>query len=167
MKSILFISINLLNINSIFIKHPISIGSIIIIQTINIRLIIRLILKNSWFSIILFISIIGGIIIIFTYISRIASNEKFKFSNKLLLSNLSMFILFLILNYFKINETEINNFNHNNFIQINKNEIIKSIIKFYRIKKSNLTILLILILYLTLVIVSIINYNFKGPLKIK
>lgn len=64
----------------IFIKHPLSIGAILIIQTITVALIVGIIRINFWFSYILVLIIIGGILILFIYITRIASNEKFKFS---------------------------------------------------------------------------------------
>lgn len=43
-----------------------------------------LITFNYWFSYILFLIIIGGILVLFIYITRIASNEKFNYSSILI-----------------------------------------------------------------------------------
>lgn len=40
---------------------------------------------NFWYSYILFLVIVGGILVLFIYMTRIASNEKFKYSNKILI----------------------------------------------------------------------------------
>ena len=65
------------------IKHPLSIGLILLIQTIFTRILTGFIAYRFWFSYIIFLVIIGGILILFIYITRIASNEKFQFSWKI------------------------------------------------------------------------------------
>lgn len=39
---------------------------------------------NYWYSYIIFLIIVGGMLVLFIYITRIASNEKFKYSNKII-----------------------------------------------------------------------------------
>lgn len=144
-------------------KHPISIGSILIIQTILVSNKIFKESNMSWFAYILFITIIGGIIIIFIYMSRIASNEKFSVTIK-------QFILMTIIvttTIIIIRESSIEQFNkilEKKELIIQKEETIYNI-KFFNLNKINLTIITIIILLLTIIIVTNIASTFEGPLK--
>nr|ALO76750.1 NADH deshydrogenase subunit 6 [Strongylium suspicax] len=64
-------------------KHPLSMGMILLIQTTLISMITSSLNQNSWFSYILFLIMIGGMLILFMYMTSVASNEKFKMNNKL------------------------------------------------------------------------------------
>nr|ARH54283.1 NADH dehydrogenase subunit 6 [Curculionidae sp. 2 AH-2016] len=60
-----------------FLKHPLSMGCILLIQTIIISLMTGSLYYNFWFSYILFLIMIGGMLVMFIYMTSIASNEKF------------------------------------------------------------------------------------------
>nr|APX40392.1 NADH dehydrogenase subunit 6 [Cryptocephalus schaefferi] len=77
-------------------KHPLTLGSVLLIQTILIALLTGLLSLNFWFSYIIFLVMIGGLLILFVYMTSIASNEKFKFSFKLFLFT-SFYMLMTIL----------------------------------------------------------------------
>nr|ADO60480.1 NADH dehydrogenase subunit 6 [Peploptera acromialis] len=66
-------------------NHPLSLGVMLLIQTILIALISGLMNLNFWFSYIVFLIMIGGMLVLFIYMTSIASNEKFKFSPTLLM----------------------------------------------------------------------------------
>ncbi|MFP3032872.1 MAG: hypothetical protein ACEY3M_17735, partial [Wolbachia sp.] len=86
--------------------------------------------------------------ILFMYISRIASNEKFIFSIKLTLINILIIITILFVNI---------NFNSQNInISINfNNEYCNYFInKLYTLPSGNITLLIIIYLLFTLIIVS-------------
>nr|ARH54621.1 NADH dehydrogenase subunit 6 [Rhizophagus aeneus] len=82
-----------------FLKHPLSLGGILLIQSILISLIIGLMNFNFWFSYILFLVMVGGMMVLFIYMTSIASNEKFKTSFNMILLYLifSIFLIFLLL----------------------------------------------------------------------
>nr|YP_010536439.1 NADH dehydrogenase subunit 6 [Chaetocnema confinis]UYC28917.1 NADH dehydrogenase subunit 6 [Chaetocnema confinis] len=83
---------NLILVNSlmlIFLKHPLSSGLTLMLQTIMISIMTGKMSMNFWFSYILFIIMIGGMMVLFIYMTSIASNEKFKI-------NPLMFIILLI-----------------------------------------------------------------------
>jgi NADH-ubiquinone oxidoreductase chain 6 len=65
--------------NIIFLSanHPLMIGLILLAQTISISLFSGLTLSSFWFSYILILVFLGGILILFIYVASIASNEKF------------------------------------------------------------------------------------------
>nr|APX40106.1 NADH dehydrogenase subunit 6 [Lachnaia gallaeca] len=61
-------------------KHPLTSGLILLIQTILIAMISGTMNLDFWFSYIVFLIMIGGMLVLFIYMTSIASNEKFKFS---------------------------------------------------------------------------------------
>nr|YP_009251348.1 NADH dehydrogenase subunit 6 [Bicellonychia lividipennis]AIQ80145.1 NADH dehydrogenase subunit 6 [Bicellonychia lividipennis] len=74
-----------------FTNHPLSMGLMLLIQTTLISLASGFVNLNFWFSYILFIVMVGGLLVLFIYMTSIASNEKFKHSNMM------MFILMMTL----------------------------------------------------------------------
>nr|AXS65488.1 NADH dehydrogenase subunit 6 [Silvanidae sp. KM-2017] len=66
----------------IFMKHPISMGMMILTQTMIISMNSNLKLSNPWLPYILFMIMVGGLMVLFMYMTSVASNEKFKFSAK-------------------------------------------------------------------------------------
>lgn len=64
--------------------HPLAIIFVLILQTILISIMIYRITQFPWFSYTLILVFLGGILILFTYISNIASNEIFKPNIKIL-----------------------------------------------------------------------------------
>lgn len=131
-----------------------------------------LITKRFWFSYILFLIFIGGILILFIYIASLASNEQIKFSpwflikwNSIIILSLLILIIldkFYLLNFFK-NTDIIEFFNWQNLI----NENILSLTKIYDKPNNLIIILLINYLLLTLIVVVKITNTFIGPLRPK
>lgn len=143
--------------------NPINLILILILLTILISLKINY-YTNSWRSFTLFLIIIGGLIIIFIYITRIANNELFKFNYKVLLINSIkilplIFIIFILnLNLYDWNRSNTwYNFNINN-ISLNFSEIY---IKPY----NNNTYFIINYLFYSIICIINICYKFKLPLR--
>nr|APX39963.1 NADH dehydrogenase subunit 6 [Chilotomina oberthuri] len=63
-------------------NHPLTLGLILLFQTILIALYSGIMNMNFWFSYIVFLIMVGGMLVLFTYMTSIASNEKFSFSYK-------------------------------------------------------------------------------------
>nr|QWS05450.1 NADH dehydrogenase subunit 6 [Cromna sinensis] len=145
-------------------KHPMSLGSVLITQTILMSTIMSKKSNSTWYSYILFITMIGGLMIMFMYMSSIASNEMFKTpSKKKMLMILTLMIMISLMNE---NEPMITwqsmEMNKMNFMEI---EEVKSTSKFFNSNKLSITILMILTLLLTMVSVTNISSSFEGPLK--
>lgn len=154
------------NIIFFFINHPISIGLTLIIQTIIVRIITGIKIKTFWMSYVLTITILRGILVLFIYIARVASNEKFKKSIKIiiyLITSILITILFLFLrkkiiiknNYLRI---EIRTFKIRELIFLNK-----------IFNNNNIFITIIIVIYLlTTIIVSthLVNIS-EGPIRLK
>lgn len=143
-----------------FIKHPLSFGLILLLQTIYTCLISGLINLNFWYSYILFLVLIGGILILFIYITRIASNEKFKFNIKFLF--IGRIVLFSV--FYPINI----DLNINDLIPIQINLNFRFSLTKY-ITYPNIFVYLIIIIYLfiTLILTVKITKFSYGPLRQK
>nr|YP_010140023.1 NADH dehydrogenase subunit 6 [Aulacochilus grouvellei]QQK56322.1 NADH dehydrogenase subunit 6 [Aulacochilus grouvellei] len=98
--SILMAMLTLLSIIFLLISHPLSMGLILLMWTIFTAMLTGLMNTNYWYSYILFLVMVGGMLVLFTYMTSIASNEKFKFSPKIflliLMIPISMFTIFLV-----------------------------------------------------------------------
>nr|YP_010852948.1 NADH dehydrogenase subunit 6 [Darpa inopinata]WGM81101.1 NADH dehydrogenase subunit 6 [Darpa inopinata] len=175
MKLLLSSMMIFFSISMFFLKHPLSMGLMILIQTLLICLISGLYIYTYWFSYILFLTFLGGLLVLFIYVSSIASNELFSFSfnNKMLLMMLLllfMLLLIMMLNFFDFewmnlmfNLFEMNNFS-NYLMFINNNNNI-NLTKLYNKQTYFLMMMMIIYLFITLVVVIKITNIFYGPLR--
>nr|YP_009935567.1 NADH dehydrogenase subunit 6 [Omosita colon]QNS37172.1 NADH dehydrogenase subunit 6 [Omosita colon]QVG61296.1 NADH dehydrogenase subunit 6 [Omosita colon] len=151
----------------LFLNHPLSFGFILLMQTIAISLISGFMNYNYWFSYILFLVMIGGMLILFIYMTSIASNEKFKFSFKLFISLISMILIMIIImmidQYF-FNNLNINNDMYNFNMNINNTF---SLNKFMNYPNYSMLFMIFIYLYITLIAVTKISNINKGPLRQK
>nr|QNP10055.1 NADH dehydrogenase subunit 6 [Ochthebius nanus] len=162
---LMFMLMNLIfSINFLFMMHPMSMGMTLLIQTIMIALITGFMNFNYWFSYILFLIMIGGMLVLFIYMTSIASNEKFKFNNKLMfiVIMLSMIMMLMLMIMDKYNFI-INNFNFN---LMNKMEYLM-LSKFYNTPSNLIMFLMIIYLFITLIAVVKITEFKIGPLRQK
>nr|YP_009742244.1 NADH dehydrogenase subunit 6 [Zemeros flegyas]QID90321.1 NADH dehydrogenase subunit 6 [Zemeros flegyas] len=170
----LFLSLFLMFISiiMIFINHPLSLGILILLQTFILCLLSGMMIHTYWFSYILFLTFMGGLLVLFIYVSSIASNEIFNFSifNKLFIFILSIMIMifsFLFinnLNWMNINfNNEMNNF-FNMFMFFNVENNV-SLTKLYNEQTYFLMMMMIIYLFITLIAVVKITNIFFGPLR--
>jgi len=141
-----------------FSSHPIILIVVILIQALTLCIILWLIVNLRWFSYILFLVFLGGIIILFVYIRALASNEKFKFySTRTLIQIIIIYFIpvYLIL---KID----NNFKKYNFISLNE-----IVFKLYSFIIIQITLITIIYLIITLIVIIKIIINYRGPLRSK
>nr|WCQ78426.1 NADH dehydrogenase subunit 6 [Agrypninae sp. GTI-132] len=85
-----------MTITFMLVSHPLSMGFILLIQTALIAMMTGLMANNFWFSYILFMIMVGGMLVLFIYMTSVASNEKFMFSNKLFMVITSMMMMILV-----------------------------------------------------------------------
>lgn len=155
-----------------FVNHPLSIGLIILTQTLLTCILSGILINTYWFSYILFLIFLGGLLVLFIYVSSIASNELFKISifNKLLIF-LSIFYIIIIRFYFKNNLNFINFLfnddiiNFFNLLLFINNEYNFNLIKLYNEQTYFLIIIIIIYLFITLIAVVKITNIFFGPLR--
>nr|ATL15407.1 NADH dehydrogenase subunit 6 [Callosobruchus maculatus]ATL15446.1 NADH dehydrogenase subunit 6 [Callosobruchus maculatus]ATL15459.1 NADH dehydrogenase subunit 6 [Callosobruchus maculatus]ATL15472.1 NADH dehydrogenase subunit 6 [Callosobruchus maculatus] len=147
-------------------NHPLSMGLILLIQTTLTTLIMGINNLNYWYSYILFLIMIGGMLILFIYMTSIASNEKFKFSTNLfILFNIQLMIslTMLILDQYFVNMTF---FKTNLFKQDLLMNYQFSMNKYFNYPSNWILYMMIIYLLITLImVVKITNMNQSGPLR--
>nr|ARH54478.1 NADH dehydrogenase subunit 6 [Melasis buprestoides] len=81
----------------IFSKHPLSMGLTLMIQTILVTMTIGTIIPSFWYSYIFFLVVVGGLLVMFIYMTSITSNEKFTPSWKTIILLISMDSMIMML----------------------------------------------------------------------
>nr|YP_008082683.1 NADH dehydrogenase subunit 6 [Danaus plexippus]AGL76308.1 NADH dehydrogenase subunit 6 [Danaus plexippus] len=168
----MFISMLLLifSVMMLFIQHPLSMGLMILCQTLFLCLLSGMIINTYWFSYILFLIFLGGLLVLFIYVSSIASNEMFKSPNYMMIIMMFFFLILSSLIFYKnliwlnfnFNDEMINFFF--NYIFFNfENKI--NLTKLYNNNTYYLMLLLIIYLFITLIAVVKITNIFFGPLR--
>nr|WIM51136.1 NADH dehydrogenase subunit 6 [Extensus latus] len=143
-----------------FMINPMSMGLMLLLQTMFMILIMNMMLLSSWFVMITFLMMIGGLLILISYMSSIASNEIFKLNLKMFI----VMIMLIILSEDMMNENQINEMQY--LTNINSIETI-SMIKMYNKSSMMLTMLMVSYLLLTMIVVSMIVKHNQGPLRSK
>nr|AQP27959.1 NADH dehydrogenase subunit 6 [Dicuspiditermes nemorosus] len=141
-------------------KHPLAMGLILLLQTTMVCIISGMMYKTFWFSYILFMIMIGGMLVLFMYMTSLASNEMFSPSNKMLVTMLMMMPILMYMMPGSTNNKEMNP--HETMME---NEITATTTVMYNQMMGTMTTLLVLYMLLTLiVVVNIINVT-SGPLR--
>nr|YP_010554591.1 NADH dehydrogenase subunit 6 [Cheumatopsyche brevilineata]UYO79211.1 NADH dehydrogenase subunit 6 [Cheumatopsyche brevilineata] len=165
MKFILMNTIFMISLVLTVIKTPLSLGLLILIQTLIFSLILNINSNIYWMSYILYLIMLGGLLILFIYMCSIASNETIKINiNLTLFFTFMYFLMFSI--YFYMNFFWMNLMTSKMTMMIFMNkEVMLNISKIYNNFTMMITILLILYLLISLVMVSMFTNNDQGPLR--
>nr|AYW52178.1 NADH dehydrogenase subunit 6 [Anthicidae sp. 1 ACP-2013] len=147
-----------------FMMHPLSMGMMLLIQTLMVSLMTGKFCINYWFSYILFLILIGGMLILFMYMTSIASNEKFKPNMKFIVITPIMLSTLLFPETWKfMSNTPI--MKHIKIEALNNLEM--SMIKFIHLPLNMILMFMILYLLLTLIAIVKITNMSSGPLRPK
>nr|YP_010610834.1 NADH dehydrogenase subunit 6 [Nanatka castenea]WAP91655.1 NADH dehydrogenase subunit 6 [Nanatka castenea] len=142
-----------------FLMNPLAMGVILLMQTTMMTMLMNKMMFSSWFPMITFLMMIGGLLIVFTYMASIASNEKFKLKMNLTL----MLIILIMIMEEMMNENQVNEMQE----MINMTMESTSMMKLYNKKSMLLTMILVLYLLLTMIVISKIVKHHEGPLRSK
>nr|QOV03276.1 NADH dehydrogenase subunit 6 [Hydrellia maura] len=165
-STMLIIGIMFLNM-----MHPLAMGLTLLVQTLLICLVTGLLTKSFWFSYILFLIFLGGMLVLFIYVTSLASNEMFSMSIKLTMFSVMMISLIIIISIL-IDKTLFMNWMINN--EMNPLNSINSLItenslnlnKLYNFPTNFITIMLMNYLLITLIAIVKITKLSKGPLRL-
>nr|AVN68331.1 NADH dehydrogenase subunit 6 [Ectobius sp. Z254C] len=144
-------------------KHPLAMGLTLLIQTIIMSMISGMMSKNFWFSYILFLIFLGGMLILFIYVTSLASNEMFNTSTGMIIMIMLLIPIMMLMtkNYW----SELNLYNQESMNFLVNSNLSTTLIKLYNHPTNLITIMLASYLFLTLIIVVKITNIFKGPLR--
>nr|YP_010879525.1 NADH dehydrogenase subunit 6 [Graphium eurous]WHE44902.1 NADH dehydrogenase subunit 6 [Graphium eurous] len=167
----LSLMIILFSIFMLFMNHPLSMGFLILMQTMLTCLLSGMLIHSYWFSYILFLVFLGGLLVLFIYVSSIASNELFQFNFLMKIIFNFMLIMILFLSIMLIYNMNWLNFYFNyemknmmNFFLFFNNENKINLSKLYN-NQTYYMMMMIIYLFITLVSVVKITNIFFGPLR--
>nr|AXZ71091.1 NADH dehydrogenase subunit 6 [Platypeza sp. XL-2018] len=168
-QSMLYSFIIISSITFMKMSHPLAMGLMLLIQTVLICLVSGLLSKSFWFSYILFLVFMGGMLVLFIYVTSLSSNEMFSLSMKMTLYMLILFISLSLIFYISeinlyskiVNNDMIEMTNMSSYLPDNK----LNLIKLYNYPTNFITVLLINYLLITLIVIVKITNLFYGPLR--
>nr|ALO76197.1 NADH deshydrogenase subunit 6 [Dictyoptera aurora] len=147
-----------MSIMLLFMNHPLTVGLMLMIQTIMTSLITGM-LSKFWFSYILFMIMVGGLMVMFIYMTSISSNKKFKFSWKLsiFMAPVMMIILvvMIIMDYMET------------LMMSQKSELETNILKYIEYPMNSIMIMMMIYMLLALIAIVKITQTNWGPLRQK
>nr|URX52874.1 NADH dehydrogenase subunit 6 [Glyptotermes sp. 2 AB-2022a] len=142
-------------------KHPLAMGMMLLMQTAITCLISGLMNKSFWFQYILFMVFVGGMLVLFIYVTSLASNEMFSLSMKtIIIIMMVMPSMMMIENWANLNMKE-----NSSYELMMLEEITMMTSKLYNYPNGMMTILMALYLLMTLIVVVKITNISKGPLR--
>nr|YP_009509549.1 NADH dehydrogenase subunit 6 [Cardisoma carnifex]AUM82374.1 NADH dehydrogenase subunit 6 [Cardisoma carnifex] len=145
--------------------HPLAMGLMLLIQTILISVTVGVSTYSFWFSYILFLVFLGGMLVLFIYVASLASNETFFFKASLLLF-FSTMILFSLMCLFMdpLLISHSSSLPSSSLSSVTSTPFIISWI--YNTPSMTFTMFIISYLLLMLIVVVKIVNLFKGPLRL-
>lgn len=160
---IILVPINLFNF------HPLIIRLLLVLYTIIVTFKINFFVGNYWYSYIIFLVIIGGLIILFLYFTRLVNNQLF-YLNKNYYYYINLKFIFFLLNlvvllFNLIKNLYINNFFDLvkvNFILFNEVNLIKNLIIDFTM---DINIYIIIYLFFTIVCSVLVCKKNNVPLR--
>nr|YP_010268785.1 NADH dehydrogenase subunit 6 [Halobates proavus]UIG88087.1 NADH dehydrogenase subunit 6 [Halobates proavus] len=160
MKMIFILMIMMATI-MMMLKHPLSMGFNLILITFISSIMMSIWMKYTWYSYILVLVMLGGMLVLFMYMASIASNEIMKFSFKILITMIMTMIITLTLL-----KEEMLSYN-SIIIQTLDGQQNMSMMKLFNTKSSIITIMMALYLLMTMIYVIFITNTFEGPMRKK
>lgn len=152
------------------INHPLAIGLILLCQTLIIALFTGLLAPSFWFSYILFLVFLGGILVLFIYVTSLASNEMFSISSQTFLFIISLVGVLIVFSLFNDPLSWVTPESPDQLFAPelhSSTDLGTLLLKLYAIPSYFLTLTLVSYLFLTLVAVVTITQIHEGPLRSK
>nr|YP_010535672.1 NADH dehydrogenase subunit 6 [Alectorobius rietcorreai]UYB78571.1 NADH dehydrogenase subunit 6 [Alectorobius rietcorreai] len=125
--------------------HPIFMIITMILMALILNMYMYSFMKYTWFILIITLLILGGLLVIFLYVTSLTPNKKFKFKKK---------IFFLIPITFLLNTNQITNNSSNNQIDI-----------LFMTESMKMLILTLIYLILTLISITMLIKSSMAPIK--
>nr|ASM82667.1 NADH dehydrogenase subunit 6 [Paratimomenus flavocapitatus] len=157
------------SVMSLFIhsSHPLALGVNLMLQTLLVALLIGFIVQTFWLSYALFLVVLGGMLVLFLYVTSLVSNELFDFKITFLFKILwNLGVILILLFIWKGWELAYNP----NFMSVKDTfhpykNFVPSLQSFYSPPTLGITLFLVIYLLIALLIIGkIININ-AGPLR--
>nr|ATI10831.1 NADH dehydrogenase subunit 6 [Cryptophyllium tibetense] len=148
-----------MNMMFMLMKHPLSMGITIMMQTMIVSMMSGMMFKSFWFSYILFLMYIGGMMIMFIYMTSLMPNMMFSMKYKtIIVIIMTMTLMYYMMNkYQQMSNMDMNQTNEQNMM----------LIKMHMNPSNYNTIMLAMYLMYTMITVYNMTEYKKGTLKLK
>nr|YP_010850311.1 NADH dehydrogenase subunit 6 [Metapenaeus intermedius]WGH12344.1 NADH dehydrogenase subunit 6 [Metapenaeus intermedius] len=147
--------------------HPLAMGLMLLLQTMMICVTAGLSMNSFWFSYILFLIFLGGMLVLFMYVASLASNETFSFSSTLAMITGFVFVGSIIIALLDPLLANLPNFLSQSSFTTDLTSSTPTLLStIYNKTTANLTLFIVLYLLLTLIAVVKITNTFFGPLRL-
>nr|UGS80331.1 NADH dehydrogenase subunit 6 [Hemicaecilius mockfordi] len=157
----------LLSLLFFFSVNPLTMGLILIILTIFISIFLTLSIKSSWFLYMLILIFIGGMLILFIYVTSIFPNEKFMFNQSKTIF-FSMFVtmtVIMFMMYLFFLNTNFYFFESYSSFLMKEHLILSPTKKFFSSQTSFMLIFLVNYLFFCMIVVIKVTNFQQGPLR--
>nr|UJG45303.1 NADH dehydrogenase subunit 6 [Cerodontha fulvipes] len=171
MQSFIWMMMMILTMMMMQMTHPLSMGLMLLMHTIMMSMMTGIMAKSFWYSYILFLIFLGGMLVLFIYVASLASNEMFSMSIKTLMISLFMtfmsilFILMLDNSMFNLmfqnSDMEIMN-----LMNYSEQQNYLSLMKLYNLPTNYINIMMMNYLLITMIASVKITNIFYGPLRV-
>nr|UPI55309.1 NADH dehydrogenase subunit 6 [Neuroctenus sp.]WIL06193.1 NADH dehydrogenase subunit 6 [Neuroctenus hainanensis] len=138
-----------LSIMFMFMKTPMTMGSILVVSTLNMAMIMGINMQTFFFSYIMVIMMMSGMMVMFIYMSVVASNNKFN-------SSIIMTIVFITVTMISLKFTNPTTFKINNNEQLMLSNMTSN---------TQVTLTAIVMLLIVMIVVVTMVSTTKGPLR--
>nr|YP_009116468.2 NADH dehydrogenase subunit 6 [Trypaea australiensis]ALO20102.1 NADH dehydrogenase subunit 6 [Trypaea australiensis] len=146
------------------VNHPLSMGLILLFQTCLVCLSAGLLSTSYWFSYILFLVFLGGLLVLFIYVASLASNEFFSFRMEALLIFYVFVFTALVLFFLDSMGMSLSiNFMGSDLLSQESDLFFSKAI--YSVSVKSFTLFIVFYLLLTLFVVVEITGTYFGPLR--
>nr|AML26156.1 NADH dehydrogenase subunit 6 [Scolytinae sp. BMNH 1274282] len=151
-----------------FMNHPLAMGGILLIQTMIMSMMSGMLFTNFWFSYILFLIMVGGMLVMFMYMTSIASNEKFLLPSPCKMLITTIIMMTSITTILLMDKTLISYMSQTSMHKMSMNMMfMNSLTKFFNSPNMIMSIMLMSYMLLTLIAIVKITDKKMGPLRQK
>uniref|UniRef100_A0AAU7VAD9 NADH-ubiquinone oxidoreductase chain 6 n=1 Tax=Stenopsocus dactylinus TaxID=3074940 RepID=A0AAU7VAD9_9NEOP len=148
-----------------YLNNPLTLGLILICQTLTLTFFLGTLSKSFWFLYLLILIFIGGMLVLFIYVTSIFPNEKFDINNNnsfniIMFMFLTTVLLMIYTNFYNL----VPLFDSMEFCIMNYKFMVPSV-KMFSFNTSLLFIFMVNYLFYCMIVVIKITNFFKGPLR--
>nr|YP_010478278.1 NADH dehydrogenase subunit 6 [Nesophrosyne sp. 23 GMB-2012]UVI59722.1 NADH dehydrogenase subunit 6 [Nesophrosyne sp. 23 GMB-2012] len=144
---------------TMLLKTPMSMGIVLLTLTSTATITMSQMLTTAWIPMVVFLMLVGGLLILFMYMSSIASNEKFT-------TNIFFFIPMIAIMILPIESVMVEPLTNETLLSTLFTDNL-SMIKIYNKKTFMITIFMFMYLLMSMIVVTKIIKIFSGPLRSK
>nr|UPL65205.1 NADH dehydrogenase subunit 6 [Valleriola javanica] len=150
----------------VMMKHPLTMGMMLMMQTIITAMITGYMTKSFWFSYMLTMIMLSGMLVLFMYMASMASNEKFNSPAKMTMIMGTMMITSLTVSMLMDNIMKNKILKPESILSMS-NDQSPELLKLFSWEMMPVTVLIVMYLLFTMIVVTYNTNVYEGPMRSK